>query len=85
MIAGMSDKKGTTKSLLSVGEIAEQFGVSRATHYRCCDTGAIPSVKVAGTVRVPTRTLADRLARSRGGRLSSGSSFIATKANASCC
>jgi excisionase family DNA binding protein len=64
----MPDKHATPKTLLSVREVAEQFGVSRATAYRWCDTGAIQSVKVAGTVRVPTRALVDRLARSRVAR-----------------
>jgi excisionase family DNA binding protein len=66
--SGMLDKNETPKLLLSVREVAEQFGVSRTTAYRWCDTGAIPSVEVAGTVRVPTRALVDRLARSRVAR-----------------
>jgi len=59
---GMASLKGTPRPLLSVREVAEQFGVSRKTVYDWTNTGAIPSIKVGGTVRIPTRALVDRLA-----------------------
>jgi excisionase family DNA binding protein len=50
--------------MLTVAEVAEQLCVSRPTAYRWIRSGSLPAVPIGGTVRVPSKLLVDRLARS---------------------
>ena len=56
-----------TPPLLAPREVAVLLNVSRETVYRLIRTGQLPSVRVGGQLRVPRRTLAQRLAETRGG------------------
>ena len=38
--------------LLNVREVAEQLGVSTATVYKICDSGALPHVRIVTSIRV---------------------------------
>jgi excisionase family DNA binding protein len=51
--------------LLSVHQFSESTGISTSTIYRKTQTGGIPSVNVAGQVRIPTWYL-DELTRHPG-------------------
>jgi excisionase family DNA binding protein len=52
---------------LSPAQAADLLGVSRFTVYRLIRSGQLPSVRVGGQLRIPRRTLAQRLAETRGG------------------
>jgi excisionase family DNA binding protein len=54
-------------AFLSPAQAAVALGVSRETVYRLLRSGALPSVRVGGQLRIPKRTLAQRLAETRGG------------------
>jgi excisionase family DNA binding protein len=60
----MDNTDRTARRLLTVAEVARELRVTRGTAYRWIRTGNLPSVRVAGTVRVPSKLLVDRLARS---------------------
>jgi excisionase family DNA binding protein len=60
----MDNTDGTPRRLLTVAEVANELRVTRGTAYRWIRSGNLPSVRVAGTVRVPSKLLVDRLARS---------------------
>ncbi len=57
----------TERSFLSPGQAAVVLGVSRSTIYRLLREGRLPSIRVGGQLRIPKRTLAQRLAETRGG------------------
>jgi excisionase family DNA binding protein len=50
--------------LLRVSEVAEQLRLHPQTCYRLIREGSLPSLRVGGSVRVPTKLLVDRLHRS---------------------
>ena len=52
------------KPLLTPADVAEQFSVSLPTVYRWVGNGQVPSVRIGRTIRIPSRLLVDRLARS---------------------
>ena len=52
---------------LSPRQAAELLNVTRDTVYRLIRSGQLPSVRVGGQLRIPKRTLASRLAETRGG------------------
>jgi excisionase family DNA binding protein len=60
----MPDQDETARRMLTVAEVAEQLRVSRPTAYRWIRSGSLPAVRIGGTVRVPSKLLVDRLARS---------------------
>jgi len=60
----MDNTDRTARRLLTVAEVARELRVTRGTAYRWIRSGNLPSVRVAGTVRVPSKLLVDRLARS---------------------
>lgn len=47
------------KSLISISEFKEQYGVSRSTVYRLAQKGHIPLVKIGNATRIPVED-ADR-------------------------
>jgi excisionase family DNA binding protein len=55
------------RPFLSPAEAAAMPSVSRYTIYRLIRSGQLPSVRVGGQIRLPRRTLAQRLAETRGG------------------
>jgi excisionase family DNA binding protein len=55
------------RPFLSPAEAAAMLGVSRYTVYRLIRSGQLPSVRVGGQLRLPRRTLAQKLAETRGG------------------
>jgi len=59
----------TNKLLLRPTEAADAMGVSRAKAYELISSGAIPSIRLGGSVRVPVEALrawiANQLAASR--------------------
>jgi excisionase family DNA binding protein len=54
-------------TFLSPAQAAVALGVSRETIYRLVRSGQLPSVRVGGQLCIPKRTLAQRLAETRGG------------------
>lgn len=56
-----------TRPLLAPRDVALLLNVSRETVYRLIRSGQLPSVRVGGQLRIPRRTLAQRLAETRGG------------------
>ncbi len=60
----MHEQDETAGLMLTVTEVAEQLRVSRPTAYRWVRTGSLPAVRIGGTVRLPSKLLVDRLARS---------------------
>jgi excisionase family DNA binding protein len=44
--------------------VSEELRVTRGTAYRWIREGSLPAVRVGGTVRIPSKLLVDRLARS---------------------
>jgi excisionase family DNA binding protein len=54
----------TVRKLLTVAEVSEELRVTRGTAYRWIREGSLPAVRVGGTVRIPSKLLVDRLARS---------------------
>ena len=60
----MDNTDGTAHRLLTVAEVADELRVTRGTAYRWIRAGDLPAVRVGGTVRVPSKLLLDRLARS---------------------
>ena len=54
----------TVRKLLTVPEVSEELRVTRGTAYRWIREGSLPAVRVGGTVRIPSKLLVDRLARS---------------------
>jgi excisionase family DNA binding protein len=55
------------RPFLSPAQAVELLGVSRFTVYRLIRSGQLPSIRVGGQLRIPKRTLAQRLAETRGG------------------
>jgi excisionase family DNA binding protein len=60
------------RPFLSPAETAAMLSVSRYTVYRLIRSGQLPSVRVGGQIRLPRRTLAQRLAETRGGLATAG-------------
>jgi len=54
-------------AFLTPAQAAAVLNVSRETVYRLVRTGKLPSIRVGGQLRIPKRTLAQRLAETRGG------------------
>ncbi len=54
-------------AFLTPAQAAVVLNVSRETVYRLVRSGRLPSVRVGGQLRIPKRTLAQRLAETRGG------------------
>ena len=63
----MASMVDTTSGLLTPREAALALRVSRETVYRLVRSGALPSVRVGGQLRLPRAALARRLAETRGG------------------
>src|SRR5215468_1576117 len=63
-ISTVDNTDRTARSLLTVAEVANELRVTRGTAYRWIRSGKLPSVRIAGTVRVPAKLLVDRLRRS---------------------
>jgi excisionase family DNA binding protein len=55
------------RPFLSPAQAADTLGVSRYTVCRLIRSGQLPSVRVGGQLRIPKRTLAAKLAETRGG------------------
>ena len=53
----MKQNPTTDKLLLRPAEVAEQLGVSRSYCYTLLKTKLLPSIKIGGSVRVPTTQL----------------------------
>jgi excisionase family DNA binding protein len=65
---GSNGTHGAARDLmLTPTELAEQLKVSRSSIYRWTRDGTIPSIRIAGTTRIPARLLIDRIARSARG------------------
>ncbi len=52
-----------TKKFVAVREVAELLGISRTSAYGLVRSGAIPSVSIAGAVRVPAAALDEYASR----------------------
>jgi excisionase family DNA binding protein len=63
-ILSMQETDETVRKLLTVAEVCEELRVTRGTAYRWIREGSLPAVRVGGTVRIPSKLLVDRLARS---------------------
>jgi excisionase family DNA binding protein len=50
-------RKPNGRGFLTVAEVAKVLGLSRATVYRLCKEGVIPSVKLLNSIRVQTEQL----------------------------
>jgi excisionase family DNA binding protein len=52
-----------TKQFVSVREVSELLGISRTSAYGLVRDGSIPSVAIAGAVRVPVAALEEYASR----------------------
>ena len=50
--------RGGADDLISVREVAKRLGVSTATVYRLCDSGALPHVRVSNAIRFAPEAIA---------------------------
>ena len=55
--------QGFSGPLLTVGEVAARFRVSRATVYRLVQTGALLAARISNSIRVPTEAFERTLSR----------------------
>jgi excisionase family DNA binding protein len=55
-------KFGPRTSLLRVGDVAQLFGVHRATVYKACKEGRLGHFRISGAIRVPEEALRAYLA-----------------------
>lgn len=58
----------TRDELLTVGEIAAELRVSRATIWRLCRTGELPHLRVGSVYRIRRSDLDEYLARTQAQR-----------------
>jgi excisionase family DNA binding protein len=63
-ILSMEKTDRTARTLLTVAEVSDELRVTHGTTYKWIRDGTLPAVRVGGTVRVPSKLLIDRLARS---------------------
>jgi excisionase family DNA binding protein len=55
-------------TFLKPSQVAKNLGLSRAKVYSLISMGQIPSVKIAGSIRVPTSVLSDLEERAKAPR-----------------
>ncbi len=60
--AGHSTERASPKRLLTIQEVADRLGVSKATVYKLCEEGRIPHFRVSNAIRVDAAALEAYLA-----------------------
>jgi excisionase family DNA binding protein len=62
LLPGPAEPRPSTKSLLTVRDVAARLGVSRATVYKLCEEGALPHIRISNSIRVAPDALEAYLA-----------------------
>ncbi|MCJ7795967.1 MAG: helix-turn-helix domain-containing protein [Thermoleophilia bacterium] len=63
--------RGEVRQLLTVREVAARLRVSRATVYRLVRAGALPTLRISNSIRVPKEALEQAITSTAGAPLPS--------------